>query len=40
MSINLFRSPRKTDFVSTVTPANIGPGHYEAAKLLGDNREK
>ena len=41
MSINLARSPRKTDFWQEQTPANLGPGVYSTQPTLNDqNREK
>jgi hypothetical protein len=40
MSINLQRSPRKTDFTQLNTPAQVGPGLYETAGVIGDGREK
>ena len=40
MSINLIRSPRKTDFNRLNTPNNVGPGLYETTPKLGDDREK
>ena len=40
MSINLQRSPRKTDFNRLNTPATVGPGLYETTPVIGDNREK
>ena len=40
MSINLIRSPRKTDFNRLNTPNNVGPGLYETTPKIGDDREK
>jgi hypothetical protein len=40
MSINLQRSPRKTDFNQLNTPAAVGPGLYETTPVIGDGREK
>ena len=41
MSINLVRSPRKTDFWKQSTPQVIGPGFYETSKSMNEgHREK
>lgn len=40
MSINIIRSPRKTDFNRLNTPAAVGPGLYEISNKIGDEREK
>jgi hypothetical protein len=41
MSINLVRSPRKTDFWRLSTPGNIGPGVYSNnMSFTENNREK
>lgn len=40
MSINLIRSPRRTDFTQVKTPTAVGPGLYETAGKIGDEREK
>ena len=41
MSINLIRSPRKTEFWKGNTPQHMGPGVYNANRSFTDfNREK
>ena len=40
MSINLARSPRKTDFNRLNTPATVGPGLYEVAGEIAETKEK
>lgn len=41
MSINLVRSPRKTEFWKQTTPQVLGPGFYDNSKSFNDGpREK
>ncbi len=40
MSINLIRSPRRTEFHQLKTPNAVGPGLYEITPKMGDEHEK